>query len=68
LRLREKLRVVLWQFPPGFDINMARMKEFLELLKKYPVKNTLEFRNQNWITDEIFDLCSAYGTGLCMAD
>jgi uncharacterized protein YecE (DUF72 family) len=68
LRLREKLRVVLWQFPPGFGINMARMKKFLELLKKYPVRNTLEFRNQSWITDEIFDLCSAYGTGLCMAD
>jgi uncharacterized protein YecE (DUF72 family) len=68
LRLREKLRAVLWQFSPGFGVNMARMKQFLKLLKKYPVRNALEFRNQSWIRDEIIDLCREYGAGLCMAD
>jgi uncharacterized protein YecE (DUF72 family) len=62
------LRVVLWQFPPGFGINMERMRKFLALLKKYPVRNTLEFRNQSWITGEIADLCTAYGAALCTAD
>ncbi|HYQ47553.1 MAG TPA: DUF72 domain-containing protein, partial [Thermodesulfovibrionales bacterium] len=29
LRLRDKLKVVLWQFSPGFDINTARLRNFL---------------------------------------
>lgn len=66
--LREKLKVVLWQFPPGFPLNMERLDRFVELLDRYPVRNTLEFRNQSWITDQVFDLCSAHNVSLCMAD
>jgi uncharacterized protein YecE (DUF72 family) len=68
LRLQEKLRVVLWQFPPGFGINPARLKKFISLLKQYPVRNTLEFRNESWITDDIINLCRDRGISLCMAD
>jgi len=66
--LRQKLKVVLWQFPPGFAVNMERLGRFVELLDRYPVRNTLEFRNQSWITDEVFDLCSTHNVSLCMAD
>ena len=68
LSLREKLRVVLWQFPPGFGINKARLKKFLSLLKRYPVRNAFEFRNESWISDEITDLCAEFDAALCMAD
>ncbi len=66
--LREKLKVVLWQFSPGFKIDINRLKNFLRLLKKYPVKNTLEFRHESWITEEVFDLCKEHNVSLCMAD
>jgi uncharacterized protein YecE (DUF72 family) len=68
LRLKEKLKVVLWQFSPGFKIDTGRLKIFLELLRKYNVKNTLEFRNESWLNDEVVNLCKRYDTSLCMAD
>jgi uncharacterized protein YecE (DUF72 family) len=68
LRLKEKLKVVLWQFSPGFGIDLARLKRFLRLLKEYPVRNTLEFRNESWMTKETIDLCKDNKVCLCMAD
>ncbi|MDA8214129.1 MAG: DUF72 domain-containing protein [Nitrospiraceae bacterium] len=68
LRLKEKLKVVLWQFSPGFKIEIERLENFLKLLKKYPVRNTLEFRHESWITDDVIDLCKEDDVSLCMAD
>ncbi len=66
--LKEKLKVVLWQFSPGFKSDLTRLKKFLELLGNYPVRNTLEFRNESWITEKVIDLCAKYRVSLCMAD
>jgi uncharacterized protein YecE (DUF72 family) len=68
LRLGEKLSVVLWQFPPGFSRDTARLERFLASLNPYPVRNSLEFRNESWLTDEIIALCREAGASLCMAD
>ncbi|MEN6373208.1 MAG: DUF72 domain-containing protein [Smithella sp.] len=68
LHLNEKLKVVLWQLPPSLSINMARLAKFLLLLSKYKVRNTLEFRNKSWLTEEVYDLCKKHNVGLCMAD
>lgn len=68
LRLGEKLRTVLWQFPPGFGRDMARLERFLVSLERFPVRNALEFRNATWCTEEIFELCHKAGIALCMAD
>ncbi len=68
LRLGEKLKVVLWQFSPGFPVALERLKRFLELLSRYPVRNALEFRHESWITDAVIDLCTGYNVSLCMAD
>lgn len=68
LELKEKLQVVLWQFPPGFKVNPERLDSFLGLLEKYPVRNTLEFRHESWITAEVFSLCQRHNISLCLAD
>ncbi len=68
LNLKEKLKVVLWQFSPNFKINTERLKLFLMHLKKYSVRHTLEFRHESWITEEIFNLCKKHDVSLCMAD
>jgi uncharacterized protein YecE (DUF72 family) len=68
LELKEKLKVVLWQFPPGFKVNLERLDSFLRLLEKVPIRNTLEFRHESWITAEVFSLCQRYDISLCMAD
>ncbi len=66
--LKEKIAIVLWQFAPGFKIDLQRLKDFLELLKAYNVRNTFEFRNESWITKEVIDVCKRYNASLCMAD
>ncbi|MFO0754641.1 MAG: DUF72 domain-containing protein [Thermodesulfovibrionales bacterium] len=66
--LAEKMRVVLWQFPPSFSLNPGRLEHFLSLLRGYPVRHTFEFRHQSWITEEVVRLCRDHGAGLCMAD
>jgi uncharacterized protein YecE (DUF72 family) len=68
LRLKEKLKVVLWQFPPAFKINTPRLVRFLKLLRDCPVRNTLEFRHESWITTNIISICKEHNICLCMAD
>ncbi len=68
LQLKEKLKIVLWQFPPGFTVDPGRLEYFLRLLENYPVRNTFEFLHESWITDEVFSLCRNHHVSLCMAD
>lgn len=68
LRLEEKLGAVLWQFPPGFGRDTARLARFLSALARYPVRSALEFRDESWCTEEIRVLCRENGSALCMAD
>ena len=66
--LKEKLGVVLWQFPPTFNLDLERFTEFLEALRPYNLRNTFEFRNKTWINKKIFALLEKENAALCMAD
>lgn len=66
--LKEKLQVVLWQFPPSFHADIERLYKFLKLLKGYPVRHTFEFRHESWITGEVITLCKKNKVSLCTAD
>ncbi len=68
LHLGGKLRVIIWQFPPGFVCNIRRLQRFLELLATYPVRNALEFRHESWRCEQVVALCREAGVALCMAD
>ncbi|HEY5522720.1 MAG TPA: DUF72 domain-containing protein [Desulfuromonadaceae bacterium] len=68
LLLGEKLRVILWQFPPTFACTIPRLQRFLKLLARYPVRNALEFRHDSWCCAEVVSLCREYRVALCMAD
>lgn len=68
LHLKEKLAVVLWQFPPGFEYNPDRLLMFLSCLKGYGVRNAFEFRHQSWIRPETIQLLAENGCALCAAD
>src|SRR5512134_270109 len=67
-RLKEKLSVVLWQFPPSFRFDRERFVRFLRALRRFSVRNTLEFRDESWTTDEVADACEENGVSLCLAD
>ncbi len=66
--LKEKLGVVLWQLPADFKSDTETLREFLEALKKYNVKNTFEFRDKSWISKKTISLLEKYNAGICMAD
>ncbi|GMT48296.1 MAG: hypothetical protein IEMM0007_1862 [bacterium] len=66
--LRDKLSVVLWQFPPGFGLDLNRLENFLFMLRKYRVRHAFEFRHQGWIVPEVTELLRDEGHAFCMAD
>jgi uncharacterized protein YecE (DUF72 family) len=66
--LKEKLSVILWQFPPTFNMDVERLKEFLDALKPYTMRNAFEFRNKNWINKKVFTLLEKYNAAVCLAD
>jgi uncharacterized protein YecE (DUF72 family) len=66
--LKEKLGIILWQFPPTFSLDIERLEEFLELLEPYDMRNTFEFRNKTWIRKGVVDLLKKKNVAFCMAD
>ena len=67
--LKEKMAVVLWQLPPSFKADPARLDNFLKALKPYRAKNAFEFRQESWVkSGEVKEMLAANGACLCMAD
>jgi len=66
--LKEKLGVILWQFPPTFNLDIDRFKEFLETIKPYNIKYAFEFRNKTWLNKKIYSLLEKQNAALCVAD
>jgi uncharacterized protein YecE (DUF72 family) len=68
LLLKEKSGVILWQLPPTFNIDLERLKEFLEEVKPYHMRNAFEFRNKTWINKKVINLFEKENAAFCMAD
>jgi uncharacterized protein YecE (DUF72 family) len=66
--LGPKIGALLWQLPPNFKRDTERLKGFLKALRRYRRRSAVEFRNESWLEDEVFDLLRDEGVGLCMAD
>ncbi|MBV9080829.1 MAG: DUF72 domain-containing protein, partial [Elusimicrobia bacterium] len=63
--LKEKLGPVLFQLPPGWDLNLPRFHDFLDALPKKR-RFTFELRNPTWFTDEVFQALADHGASLCV--
>lgn len=63
--LKEKLGPILFQLPPGWEINIERLADFL---KKLPTqfRYVFEFRNQTWYTEEVYALLRKYNCAFCI--
>jgi uncharacterized protein YecE (DUF72 family) len=66
-RLKEKLGPILFQLPPRWHLNLARLSEFLEAL---PAKQqyTFEFRDESWQVAEVYDLLRSHNAAFCIYD
>lgn len=66
--LKEKLGVILWQLPPSFALDLERLREFLESLRPFQMKNAFEFRNKTWMNKKIYSILEKENAAVCMAD
>jgi uncharacterized protein YecE (DUF72 family) len=66
--LKEKLGVVLWQFPSDFKSDFEKLKTFLEALAQYKARNTFEFRDKSWINKKVLSLLEKNNVSLCVSD
>ncbi len=65
-RLGRRLGPVLYQLPPRWRPDHARLAEFLEAVPTAP--QAIEFRDRRWYTDRTFDLLANAGVALCLHD
>jgi uncharacterized protein YecE (DUF72 family) len=66
-KLNAKLGAVLFQLPPNFKKDLARLGD---LLTQFPtdVRAACEFRHASWWSDDVYDLLRSTNTALCVAD
>lgn len=66
-RLGDKLGPILFQLPPSWQLNIDRLREFLEVI---PAEHryVVEFRNESWLTKAVFDLLKQHNVAFCIQD
>jgi len=67
LRSARRLGPVLFQLPPNFKADVALLAAFVEKLPA-DVSCAFEFRNQSWMTEEVYRLLEKHRVGLCLAE
>jgi uncharacterized protein YecE (DUF72 family) len=66
-RLGDKRGPILYQFPPNWSIDLARLEAFLALLPS-GVRHVFEFRNETWQVDAVWSVLERYGAAYCVMD
>jgi uncharacterized protein YecE (DUF72 family) len=64
--LKERLGPLLFQLPPNFKKDVARLREFLALLPSR--RAAFEFRHPSWFDEEVFGLLRDHQAALCFAE
>jgi uncharacterized protein YecE (DUF72 family) len=65
--MNEKLGVVLFQLPPQFKKDTARLGTFLNIIPA-KVRSAFEFRDPSWFDEEIYGLLRRHNCALCIAE
>ncbi|HSS95972.1 MAG TPA: DUF72 domain-containing protein [Terriglobales bacterium] len=61
----KKLGCILFQLPPGWNVNADRLAEFLEALPTR-FRYAFEFRNESWQTASVMRLLTKYNAAFCI--
>jgi uncharacterized protein YecE (DUF72 family) len=67
LRAARRLGPVLFQLPPNFKADTALLEAFLTKLPA-DIRCAFEFRNQSWMTGEVYRLLEKHRAALCLAE
>jgi uncharacterized protein YecE (DUF72 family) len=65
--LRPALGPLLFQLPPRFEVNLARLEAFVEILPR-DLACVFESREPSWYCDAAFALLDRYQASLCVHD
>lgn len=65
--LENRLGPLLFQLPPNLKKDLARLEAFLSLVPDGH-RVSLDFRNESWFDDDVFDALRAHGAALCIED
>lgn len=65
--LEHHLACLLFQLPPNFRADAARLDAFLALVPG-DLRAAVEFRHDSWHSDEVFGVLSTHNAALCIAD
>ncbi|MCE5197601.1 MAG: DUF72 domain-containing protein [Armatimonadota bacterium] len=65
--LAEKRGPILYQFPPGWAMDLDRLRYFLSILPSN-VRHVFEFRNDSWHNNTVWSLLSDYNVAYCVMD
>lgn len=71
VRQAGKLGLILFQLPPNFKADTARLTTFLSapsLRAAGAPAIAFEFRHESWFTEEIYTILRAHNTALCIAE
>ncbi|MCO6149655.1 DUF72 domain-containing protein [Flavobacterium sp. NRK1] len=63
--LKEKLGPILFQLPPGWEVDTERLENFLNILPK-DFRYVFEFRNNTWYNAEVDALLKKYNCAFCI--
>jgi uncharacterized protein YecE (DUF72 family) len=65
--LQQRLGPLLFQLPPNFKKDTARLRDFLTLLPPHRLA-AFEFRHQSWFDEDVFSLLRTHQAALCIAE
>ena len=63
--LGDKLGPILFQLPPHWHFNGARLDEFLNILS-HDFRYVFEFRDRSWLNEQTFELLSRHAVACCI--
>jgi len=66
-RFGDRLAAVLFQLPPRWHVNQARLAEFLAILPP-DLRYAVEFRDPSWHVESVYALLRDHGVAFCQYD
>lgn len=66
--LEEKCGPILIQLPHDLKFEEEKVRNFIEELKTYPYKFTIEPRHKSWFQDNVYNLLEKYNIALTIAE
>ena len=65
--LADRAGVILYQLPPNFKRDDARLRDFIDQLPN-PGRSAFEFRHATWFDDAVLEILASRNSALCVAE